>query len=147
VFVLEDDAQNGPDHVDSHRSPLLVISAYNRPGVISRFANTTDVLATIGAILGLEPMSQFDYFGRPLSGIFAATPDTAPYTALTPDVPLDETNPKRTALAALSRRLDFSAEDRADDALFNRVLWRAIKGERPYPGSRRIPVLEVQRSR
>jgi YVTN family beta-propeller protein len=147
VFVLEDDAQNGPDHVDSHRSPLLVVSAYNRGGVISRFANTTDVLATIGAILHLEPLSQFDYYGRPLADIFATSADTAPYTALTPDVPLDETNPKRTALATLSRRLDFSAEDRADDALFNRVLWQAIKGETPYPGSRRIPVLEVQRAR
>ncbi len=147
VFVLEDDAQNGPDHVDSHRSPLLVISAYNRPGVISRFANTTDVLATIGAILDLEPLSQFDYYGRPLIGIFAAEPDTTAFSALTPETPLDETNPKRTALAALSRRLDFTGEDRADDELFNRVLWQAIKGGAPYPGARRIPVLEVQRAR
>ena len=68
VFVLEDDAQDGPDHVDSHRSPLLVISAWNKPGVVHRFANTTDVLATIGAILKLAPMSQFDAFGWPIDG-------------------------------------------------------------------------------
>ena len=66
VFVLEDDAQNGPDHVDSHRSPLLVVSAWNRPGVYRRFANTTDVIRTIEEILGLGTLSQFDHFGRPL---------------------------------------------------------------------------------
>jgi YVTN family beta-propeller protein len=148
MFVLEDDAQNGADHVDSHRSPLFVISAYNRPGVIHRFANTTDVLATIGAILHLPPMSQFDYYGRPLADVFAATPDTTPYTALTPTVPLDQLNPAGTVGARTSARLDFSAEDRADETLFNHVLWRAIKGpDRPYPAPRRISVLEVQRGR
>ena len=148
TFVLEDDAQNGADHVDSHRSPLFVISAYNRPGVIHRFANTTDVLATIGAILHLAPMSQYDYYGRPLAGIFAATPDTTPYTALTPAIPLDQLNPAGTLGARLSARLDFSAEDRANETLFNHVLRRAIKGpDRPYPPVRRMSVLEMQRAR
>jgi YVTN family beta-propeller protein len=148
VFVLEDDAQDGPDHVDSHRSPLLVISPYTRPGVVHRFANTTDVLATIAAILHLGALSQFDYYGRPLSDVFAATPDTTPYTALSPAVSLDEVNPAHTASARLSRRLNFSREDRADDQLFNRILWLAIKGPvPPYPGANRMPVLEVQRSR
>lgn len=148
IFVLEDDAQNGPDHVDSHRSPLFVISAYNRPGVIHRFANTTDVLATIAAILGLEPLSQFDYFGRPLGEIFADGPDPTPYLAVRPSVPLDEMNPAHTALGRASRALDFSREDRADDDAFNLVLWRAIKGtDRPYPGTVRMPALEWQRSR
>jgi hypothetical protein len=148
IFVLEDDAQNGSDHVDSHRSPLLVVSPYNRPGVVHRFANTSDVLATIGGILHLDAMSQFDYFGRPLADVFASTPDTTPYTALTPAVPLDEKNPAGTAEARTSARLDFSMEDRADDDLFNQVLWRAIKGAtRPYPGVRRLAVLEVQRAR
>jgi YVTN family beta-propeller protein len=148
ILVLEDDAQDGPDHVDSHRSPLLVISPYNRPGVVHRFANTSDVLATIGGILHLDAMSQFDYFGRPLADAFAATPDTAPYTALKPLVPLDEKNPAGTAEARTSERLDFSMEDRADDDVFNRVLWRTIKGAtRPYPGARRLAVLDLQRAR
>ncbi len=69
IFVLEDDAQNGPDHVDSHRSPLLVISPYSRGGLIHRFANTTDVIATMSELLGLGHLSQFDYYGRPLRGI------------------------------------------------------------------------------
>src|SRR5881409_1630975 len=96
VFVLEDDAQNGPDHVDSHRSPLLVVSAYNRPGVIHRFANTTDVLRTIEEILGLESLSHFDHYGRPLREVWAAEPDLSPYAALVPEAPLDEKNPPET---------------------------------------------------
>ena len=143
VFVLEDDAQDGPDHVDSHRSPLLVVSAYGRPGVVHRFANTTDVLATIDRILGLGAMSNFDRFGRPLVEGFAATPDTRPYTALIPSVPRDEVNRDSTKVARLSARLDLSREDSADQALFNRILWRVVKGsERPYlrPPATPIPV-------
>lgn len=128
IFVLEDDAQDGPDHVDSHRSTLLVISAYNRGGVHHRFANTTDVLATIGWLLHLGPMSQFDRFGRPLTEVFASQADRSSYTALVPQVPMDEVNPEGTVAARLTRRLDFSREDRADPALFNRVLWMAVRG-------------------
>ena len=78
VFVLEDDAQAGADHVDSHRSVLLVASPYNRPGVIHRFVNTTDVLATIEEILGLRSFSHFDHFGRTLADVFATEPDLRP---------------------------------------------------------------------
>ena len=136
VFVLEDDAQNGPDHVDSHRSPLLVISAWNRPRVWHRFTNTTDVFATIEEILTLEHLSQFDAFGRPLRGIFADSPDLTPYQALQPAVSLTERNPPRGPGSQESARLDFDREDRADDDLFNRALWLAIKGKAiPYPGA------------
>ena len=136
VFVLEDDAQNGPDHVDSHRSPLLVISAWNRPRVWHRFTNTTDIFATIEEILTLEHLSQFDAFGRPLRGIFADAPDLSPYRALRPDVSLTERNPARGPGSLESAKLDFEQEDRADDDLFNRALWLAIKGKGiPYPGA------------
>ncbi len=64
VFVVEDDAQAGPDHVDSHRAPFYVISAYNRPGTIHRFVNTTDVVAAVEDILGLDRLSKWDYFSR-----------------------------------------------------------------------------------
>ena len=96
VFVLEDDAQNGPDHVDSHRSPFFAISPWAADGVFHRFANTTDVLATIEEILGLGTLSQFDHFGRPLHEIWRNTPDLRPYVALTPAVSLDEVNPPAT---------------------------------------------------
>ena len=144
VFVLEDDAQDGPDHVDSHRSPLLVISPYNRGRVFHRFANTTDVLATIEDILGLGRMSQFDHYGRPLREIWETTPDLTPYVALKPAVPLDEKNPKGGALAEASKRLTLEKEDTSNDDLFNRILWSAIKGDRPYPGSRRMSALEAR---
>jgi DNA-binding beta-propeller fold protein YncE len=136
-FVLEDDAQNGPDHVDSHRSPLLVISAYNRPRVWHRFANTTDVLKTIEEILTLQSLSQFDAFGRPLRGVFAAIPDLAPYTALKPEQSLTERNPAAGPGVRESEALDFRLEDMADDDAFNRALWLAVKGTKvPYPGRR-----------
>ncbi len=147
VFVLEDDAQDGPDHVDSHRTPLLVISAYNRGKVFHRFANTTDVLATIEDILGLGRMSQFDHYGRPLREIWETKPDLTPYTLLTPSVPLDEKNPPRGALAEASKNLALEKEDMSNDDLFNRILWGAIKGDTPYPGPTRMSALEAKMSR
>jgi YVTN family beta-propeller protein len=138
VFVLEDDAQDGPDHVDSHRAPFLVISAYNRPHVWHRFTNTTDVLATIESLLSLSHLSQFDTYARPLRGIFAEQPDTTPYVALEPTVSRTELNPPKGPGAAESSRFDFRVEDLADDDRFNRVLWLAIKGDRPYPGPTRM---------
>ncbi len=138
VFVLEDDAQNGPDHVDSHRSCLLVVSAWNRPGSVHRFTNTTDVLATIEGILGLDPLSQFDFHAKPLHDIFAAKPDLEPYDALIPKVDLEEKNPSGTPAAKASERLDLR-RDAADEDAFNRILWSMLKGNEPYPGVRRMP--------
>lgn len=148
IFVLEDDAQNGPDHVDSHRAPFLVISPYNRGGVIHRFANTTDAIATMSEILQMGSLSQFDFYGRPLREIFAREPDLTSYVALPAAVDLNERNPERGAGADASRLLDLDGVDRADDELFNRVLWRAIKGEAvPYPGATRMSALEAKRAR
>ena len=148
VFVLEDDAQDGPDHVDSHRSPVLVISPYARGGVIHRFANTTDVLATIEEILGLGTLSPFDHFGRPLRDAFGTVADTTPYLALTPGVPLTETNPDTGKLARLSARMDFHDPDDVDDALLNSVLWLAVKGPSvPEPAPRRASTLDLTAGR
>jgi YVTN family beta-propeller protein len=141
IFVMEDDAQSGPDHVDSHRSPLLVISAFNRPGAVHTFANTTDALATMEELLGLGKLSKFDHYSRPLRGIFAATADLTPYQAIPPQQSLDEKNPEATKAAKESAKLDLSHADAVDDDTFNRVLWLAVKGEDvPYPGPRRAPV-------
>jgi hypothetical protein len=137
VFVLEDDAQAGPDHFDSHRSPLLVVSAYSRPGAVHRFANTTDVIAAIEDILGMGRLSQFDYFSRTLFDVFAATPDLKPYDALRPAQSLEELNPAKGPGAEESKAFDLSAPDRIDDAAFNRVLWTMFKGdETPMPAAR-----------
>jgi hypothetical protein len=148
VFVLEDDAQNGPDHVDSHRSPLLVISAYNRPGTYHRFTNTTDVVRTIEGILKLDALSHFDYYGRPLTDVWASEPDLRPFDYLTPSVSLDERNAASTRGAQESRRLRLDREDESDDDDFSRILWGVVKGyDKPYPGATRMALLEARRSR
>ena len=148
VFVVEDDAQAGPDHVDSHRSVLLVISPWVHAGTVHRFVNTTDVLATIEEILGLAPLSQFDRYGRPLREIWSAEPDLNPWTPLVPSQRLDEVNLAGAPGARQSRALDLARADLIDDARYNRILWRAIKGEAaPYPGARRMSTLDLARGR
>jgi YVTN family beta-propeller protein len=135
IFVTEDDAQNGPDHVDSHRSPALVISPYVRRGAVdSTLYNQTSMLRTMELILGLRPMTQFDAASRPMSAAFQSTPDTRPYEAVRPKHPLDERNPENSPTAARSERMDFSEADRIDDDELNDILWRAIrKTEPPAP--------------
>jgi DNA-binding beta-propeller fold protein YncE len=148
IFVLEDDSQSGPDHVDCHRSPFFAISAYNRPGLIHRFVNTTDVVAAIEDILGLDRLSKFDYFSRSLADLFQAQPDLTPYTALKPDYDMEEKNPEKTAAATLSEGLDLRAADRVNDALFNKILWMMIKGnELPPVAQTKSPLHALQLSR
>ena len=102
-----------------------------------------DVVATIEDILGLGRMSQFDHYGRPLREIWETTPDLRPYTALIPAVPLNEVNPKQGAMAEMSKKLTVKKEDTSDDDLFNRILWRTIKGDQQYPGTRRMSTLDA----
>lgn len=148
VFVLEDDAQAGPDHVDSHRSVMLVISPWARAGVHRRFVNTTDVIATMEALLGLDALSPYDHYGRVLREIWRTSADNRPYTALVPSVPLTDRNPMRGTGAFNSKALDLRYEDVADEDAFNRVLWAAIKGDsKPYPGPTRMSAAEVLRNR
>lgn len=134
MFILEDDAQDGADHVDSHRSPAYVISPYTRRGTVdSTLYNTTSVLRTIELILGLKPMTMFDAAARPMANAFRNTANLAPYRNEPPRVPLDDKNPAHTALAERSLKLDFSASDMADEHELNDILWVAIKGSKPPP--------------
>ncbi len=126
IFVIEDDAQNGPDHVDSHRSPAFVISPYTRRGMIdSTMYNTTSMLRTMELILHLRPMTHFDAGARPMFASFAQQPSLAPYQAEKPRISLEERNPANSSTAARSARLDFSKEDLNDDDELNDILWRA----------------------
>jgi hypothetical protein len=136
IFVLEDDAQNGPDHVDSHRSPAYVLSPYTRRGgvVDSTMYNTVSMLRTMELILGLRPLTHFDAGARVMHGVFSNKPDLQPYTAEKPRVSLEERNPVQNVMAARSARMDFSEADRIDDDELNEILWRAIrKTEPPAP--------------
>ncbi len=105
------------------------------------------VLATIEDILGLGRMSQLDHYARALLEVWETTPDLTPYAALVPSVPLDKKNPKRAAMAEASKRLTLKKEDTSSDDLFNRILWRTIKGDQPYPGPTRMSALEARVSR
>ncbi len=132
IFVLEDDAQNGPDHVDSHRSVMLAISPYTRRAIVdSTMYNQASVIRTMELILGMRPMTHFDAGARPLIGAFASTPNPAPYAAESPRISLQERNLAQSATAARSAKLDFSDADRIDDDELNAILWRAIKGTDP----------------
>ncbi|MBM3727038.1 MAG: hypothetical protein FJW40_16645 [Acidobacteria bacterium] len=132
IFVLEDDAQNGPDHVDSHRAPAYILSPYTRGSRIdSTMYNTTSMLRTIELILGMSPMTTFDAASRPMSNAFNAGQDLRPYDAEKPRIPLDQRNPTQTALARRAEALDLSEADRIDDDEMNEILWRAIRGTDP----------------
>jgi len=132
IFVLEDDAQNGPDHVDSHRSPAYVISPYARGrGIDSTFYNTVSMLRTMGLILGLRPMTIHDAGARPMAAAFLSRPDPTPYSTRKPLQSLDEMNPPSGPLAARSLVLDWSEADLIDDDELNEILWLAIKGTEP----------------
>jgi len=146
IFVVEDDSQAGPDHTDSRRAPFFAMSAYNRPGTVHRFINTTDVIAAIEDILGMGRLSKFDYFSRSLSDIFATTPDLTPYDPAIPTQDLNEKNPEKTAAARMSEGLDFSAPDRVDDQLYNRILWMMLKGDVSPPPARTHASLQALQS-
>ena len=138
IFVLEDDAQNGPDHVDSHRSPAYVISPYARRHTVDgSMYNTTSMLRTIELVLGLHPMTQFDAASRPMHAAFQTVPDTASFSAEKPRIALDERNPAASATAARSLKLDFTQEDRADDNELNDIFWLAVRGSTAPPAPTR----------
>ena len=132
IFVLEDDAQNGPDHVDSHRSPAYVISPYvKRASIDSTIYNTTSMLRTIELILGLHPMTMWDAGSVPMTNVFQSQANAAPYVAERPRVSIDERNPAQSATAARSNRMNFEEADDIDEDELNDILWRSIRRDSP----------------
>jgi YVTN family beta-propeller protein len=141
IFVLEDDSQDGPDHVDMHRSPALVISAYNRSsGLIHEFHNTVSLIRTMEILLGLPPMNQLDATAAPID-IFRDEADLRPYQAITPDVALDNliVAPARDARTAYwmkrTREQNLARPDQADPDTLNRIIWFSARGD-SYPEQR-----------
>jgi hypothetical protein len=135
IFVIEDDAQNGPDHVDAHRTVGLVISPFaRRHSVDSTQYSTVSMLRTIELILGLPPLSQYDAAARPMFASFTEHPNLTPIHHEVARIDLNATNPKTTYGAERSARMDFREYDRVDDFELNEILWRAIKGkDAPLP--------------
>jgi hypothetical protein len=157
VFVIEDDAQDGPDHVDSHRSVAFVAGAYVKQGaVVSSSYNTINLLRTIEEVLGLPPMNLNDALARPMSDIFTTKPSAWSFSAV-PAPTLYNTQlplpPKATGLvvpktthdaaywASVTKGMDFSVEDNFDFASYNHILWDGLMGNQPYPAA---PVGAVQ---
>lgn len=135
IFVVEDDAQNGPDHVDAHRTIAYVISPYTKRRVVdSTMYSTSSMLRSMELILGLQPMTQFDAAATPMFHSFQPKADLRPFIALPAQVDLNEKN-KQTAWGAdKSRKMDFTKEDAADDLILNEVIWRSVRGPKsPMP--------------
>jgi YVTN family beta-propeller protein len=139
IFIIEDDAQNGPDHVDSHRTAGLVISPYVKRRVVdSSMYSTVSMLRTVELLLGLPPMTQHDAAAPPMVNSFMAKPDLSGFTALQPRIDLVTKNPAQGYGATTSARMDFRDYDRIDEDALNRILWHSIKGaDVPYPAPMR----------
>ncbi|MEK7677128.1 MAG: alkaline phosphatase family protein [Verrucomicrobiota bacterium] len=135
IFVVEDDAQNGPDHIDAHRTIAFAISPYIKRGTVdSTLYSTSSMLRTMELILGLKPMSQFDAAAMPMFNSFQAKPDLKPYQTVPVTVDLEERNLASAYGSELSAKMDFSKEDAADDLLLNEVVWRSVRGaDHPMP--------------
>jgi len=129
IFVVEDDAQNGSDHVDAHRTVALVISPYTKRGQVdSSLYSTTSMLRTMELILALAPMTQFDAAARPMYNSFQVTADLRPYDHVPAQVDLNEKNTATAWGAKLSEKFDLTREDAVDDLLLNEVIWHSIRG-------------------
>ncbi|HVC94348.1 MAG TPA: alkaline phosphatase family protein [Pirellulales bacterium] len=129
IFVIEDDAQNGPDHVDAHRTVGLVISPYCRRNHLdSTQYGTVSMLRTMELVLGLPPLSQFDAAANPMYESFTDEPNLATYDHVAAQVDLSAVNQQTAYGAERSRKMDFTEYDRIDDFELNEILWRAIKG-------------------
>jgi hypothetical protein len=143
VFIVEDDAQNGPDHVDAHRSTAFVAGPFvKRRYVDHSMYSTSSMLRTIELILGLPPMSQYDAAAGSMYKCFTARPDLTPFESVSANIDINEKNVAHTASSRLSETFDFSKEDRAPDLLFSQVIWKAVKGEEStMPAPRRSAFL------
>jgi YVTN family beta-propeller protein len=135
IFIIEDDAQNGADHVDAHRTVGLVISPYcRRNAVDSTLYTIASMVRTMELILGLPPMTQYDAGATPMFNTFQVNPQLTAYTALMPKVDLQAKNTEKSPFAKESSRMNFLDYDLAPEDELNRILWRVAKGPNvPYP--------------
>jgi DNA-binding beta-propeller fold protein YncE len=150
IFVIEDDAQNGGDHVDAHRSIAFIVGPYvKQHAVVSTSYNTVNMIRTIEEVLGLNPLNLNDATALPMTDVFdvnqskwnyTATPSALLYNTMLPlptqNAALRVPKPKHNAAywARVTKGFDFSAEDRVDPVSFNRILWQGLKGNQVYPG-------------
>jgi YVTN family beta-propeller protein len=150
IFIVEDDAQDGPDHVDAHRSPGIIVSAYNKKGVLLHdFYNTVGLIRTIEILLRIQPMNLLDSTATPID-IFQDIPDLTPYEAALPEVAPDNLMVPEKAIAEMRKYVQLSDEqdlthpDMADPAVMNRIIWASIRGDgEEMPGVAKLPAFDL----
>ncbi len=149
VFILEDDAQNGPDHIDAHRSPIYIAGPYvKRDAVIHGMYSTSGVLRTIELILGLPPMSQYDAAAMPLFDCFTSKPNLTSYNAKPAQVNLEQRNVAVNQSSKRSALFNLADEDKVPDLILNDVIWKYVKGENavmPAPRRSAFVILEQKK--
>lgn len=154
IFVIEDDAQAGPDHVDGHRTVYACYSPYVKRGFVdSNFYTTVSMVRTIEKMLNLPPMNRIDALTPPLNECFTDTPDLTPFAAVPNRTPIGEMNPPRAALSPAKRKwfdlsasLDWTHIDGADFQSLNQIIWQDLHGTKPYPFPERL-VTEATREK
>jgi YVTN family beta-propeller protein len=130
IFIVEDDAQNGPDHVDAHRTTAYLAGGFvKRHYVDHTMYSTSSMVRTIELILGLPPMTQYDAAATPMWRCFTPTLDATAFNSLPSNVNLAEVNPSGTKLAMMAKGLNFAEVDRVPDEIMNVMVWKAVKGE------------------
>ena len=146
VFIVEDDAQNGPDHVDAHRTTAYVAGGFVKRGFVDKtMYSTSSMLRTMELILGLPPMSQYDAAATPMFNSFATTVNLSPFTSVPANIDFNDKNTATNATALLSSQIDLSKEDRVPDMLFSQIIWKAVRGESSQmPAPRRSAFVKVK---
>jgi hypothetical protein len=145
VFILEDDAQNGADHVDAHRSTAYVAGGFVKRGFVDHTPySTSSMLRTMELILGMGPMTQYDAAATPMWRCFDSLAKPFDFKAIIPSVGLKEVNLVKNEWQRKSEQFNFAKEDSNNDIEFNKVLWHALKGDIPFPGPRRAAFLSVK---
>ncbi|MHA8059737.1 bifunctional YncE family protein/alkaline phosphatase family protein [Aquirufa beregesia] len=146
IFIVEDDAQNGSDHVDAHRTTAYVAGGFVKRGFVDHTPySTSSMLRTMELILGIPPMSQYDAAATPMYKCFTSKADVRPFQHIAPQVDIFEKNVADNASARLSEKLDFSMEDAIPDLVLNQIIWKSIRGEHSeMPAPRRAAILNTK---
>ena len=135
IFIIEDDGQDGPDHVDARRTVGLVLSPYVKRGVVdSTLYSTSSMVRSIELLLGMPPMSQYDAAAMPMYASFGTAAKATPFDAIQPKIDVNAKNKKGDYGSEESRKMDFSDVDRAPMHALNEIIWKSIKGaDSPMP--------------
>jgi YVTN family beta-propeller protein len=145
VFILEDDAQNGADHVDAHRSTAYLAGGFVKRNFVDHtMYSTASMLRTMELILGMPAMTQYDAAAKPMWRCFNTVADSSRFVALIPEVNLKEKNTALNKWQRLSENYNFAKEDAIPDLEFNEVVWHGVKGEQvPFPGPKRAAFVKI----